>query len=74
MLLTAVGPAGAVIHEDSKRWDCRTMGDLECGPGLARYCDRTGIRYCNTARACRRIANRPHPLPGRRLAWSCEIQ
>lgn len=27
--------ASATIEEDDPRWDCRTMGNLECGPGNA---------------------------------------
>lgn len=33
-LTLAVSPAPAdIIHEDDPRWDCRTMGNMICGPG-----------------------------------------
>lgn len=28
----AIAHAQPAIQEDDPRWDCRTMGDLECGP------------------------------------------
>lgn len=31
-IITITVPAHATITEDDPRWDCRTMGNLICGP------------------------------------------
>lgn len=33
--LAPVDTATVVIEEDSPQWECRTMGNLVCGPGNA---------------------------------------
>jgi hypothetical protein len=33
--LAPVDTTTVVIEEDSSHWDCRTMGNLVCGPGNA---------------------------------------
>ncbi|HEV2122950.1 MAG TPA: hypothetical protein VGW38_09265 [Chloroflexota bacterium] len=33
VLMLAWQPVPAPIMEDDPRWDCRTMGNLTCGPG-----------------------------------------